>query len=125
MIDCDLSGVFGDATTAYCGSTEFNDFQVYGLCGNSPLQDTLRTLMAISNIVRAGTCNSLALATPRLLQAEVCCRTYISPRIQNGIINACNDLILEGLIDSILFDLVFFSVVADETIELAYHVRNS
>ena len=50
---------------------------------------------------------------------------YTSTRIQSEIINACNDLILEGLIDSILFDLVFFSVVADETIELAYHVRNS
>ena len=34
--DSDLSRIFGDATVADCGTTEFNDFRVNGLCGNSP-----------------------------------------------------------------------------------------
>ena len=34
--DSDISLIFGDATIADCGITEFNDFQVYVLCGNSP-----------------------------------------------------------------------------------------
>ena len=34
--DFDLSGIFGDATVTDCGITEFNEFRVFGLCGNSP-----------------------------------------------------------------------------------------
>ena len=33
--DSNISLIFGDATIADCGITEFNDFQFYGLCGNS------------------------------------------------------------------------------------------
>ena len=29
----DLSWIFDDATIADCGTTEFNDFWIYGLCG--------------------------------------------------------------------------------------------
>ena len=44
-----LSGIFGDATITDCDITEFNDFQVFGLRGNSPgrWQATWRTLIAI------------------------------------------------------------------------------
>ena len=44
---------------------------------------------------------------------------YISPRMQNKIINICNDLILKRLVDSINRSR-FFSVLADETTDISY-----
>ena len=43
---------------------------------------------------------------------------YISPRMQNKIINICNDLILKRLVDSINRSR-FFSVLADETTDIS------
>ena len=49
---------------------------------------------------------------------------YLSPRIQNKIINVCNDLILEGMVNRINRSS-FFSVLTDETTDISCHEQLS